>query len=285
MTVIYIDILIGINIYITYILLLSTEIFIKSKANILKRGISSSVGGVFSLIIFLPELSFFILTILKLLMAMTIILINFGFEKFSIFIKRIVCFFSINFIFAGLMILIWFSFTPPKLVIRNGIVYYHLSAIILIISTIIAYSFIKLINFFLSRLIPKTLIFDAEITVNQKQTALKLFLDTGNKAFSINGLPAVFCNTNVLSEIIPIEALNDMKNLISPKIQKYALKTQIVPYDTIADKGVFLGFKPDLFIVIKDNEKQSVNCVIVPIFKPLANREVDAIAGESLFKK
>ncbi len=277
MTIIYIDVLIGLNIYVTYILLLATETFLKTEQNNLRRGFSSLAGGVLSLTIFLPELDFILSLLLKFISALIIVFINFNRK---LIFKKVLVFFAVNSLFAGVMTAVWQIFTPPKLVIKNGVFYYHFQAITLIVSTIIAYGISKILNLIFRRETINESLFNAKVSLNGKNTIIKIFLDTGNKAFSIGGLPAVFCDAKKLYGVVPDETLESIKNRDFPK-SSMRFKTQIVPFETIEKNGVLIGIKPDSFTLIGNNK--DVSCVIVPLFKKL-NTEADAIAGEALFK-
>ena len=280
MTVIYIDVLIGLNIYVTYLLLLATESFLKTEVNSLRHGISSLTGGILSLTILLPELNFTLSLLLKLVSAFIIVFINFGYVSKKLILQRIMVFFAVSHLFAGIMIAIWQIFAPPKLVIKNGIFYYHFSAITLILSTIFAYFVTKVLNIIFTRKAVTERFFNAEISLNGKNTLLRVFLDTGNRAFSINGLPAVFCDAKKLHGVIPCDTLESIKNNDVPK-SSMRFKTQIVPFETINESGVLMGIKPDSFTLLENNK--SVSCVIVPVFRK-PDTEADAIAGEALFK-
>lgn len=279
MTVIYIDVLIGLNIYVTYILLLAEETILKSDSTAIKRGIASLAGGMLSLVILLPELNLILSAFSKLFSAFIIVLINFRFFSFKVFLRRVIVFFAISSLFAGIMTALWQVFTPPKLVMKNGVFYYHFSAVTLIISTIIAYGVVKLLNIIFSRKTTPERFFDAQISLDGKNTLLKVFLDTGNKAFSINGLPAVFCDAKKLHGVISEDVLENIKNNDIPR-NSMRFKTQMVPFETIEKNGIMMGIKPDSFTLIKNNI--SVPCVVVPIFRNIGT-EADAIAGEALF--
>lgn len=288
MTVIYIDVLIGLNIYITYFLLLATESLSKSKSKAFRRGLASCAGGLSALIILAPDLPFVFLLLIKLAVAALLIWINFGFQSRAVFLKRVLIFFGVNFIFAGFMIALWFLFAPPKLAIRNGTVYYHLSALTLIVSTILAYGAVRLLEWLLARRIHPKRLYEAEITVDGKQTALTIFLDTGNKACSISGLPAVLCTAQSLRDIVPQEVLACMQNVEAVTAlsgQQWASRIQMVPYHTVGSKGILAGFEPDSFAIIQNGEKIVRPCVLAPVFEPLSDGEADAIASETLFEE
>lgn len=288
MTVIYIDVLVGLNIYITYFLLLAAESLSKSKAKALRRGLSSCVGGLAALIILAPDLPFLLLIVVKFAVACLLVWINFGFRSRGIFVKRVLIFFGVNFVFAGFMIAVWFLFSPPKLAIRNGTVYYHLSALTLIVSTILAYGAVRLLEWILARRIHPKQLYDAEVTVDGRQVAFTVFLDTGNKACSISGLPAVLCSAKVLRGIVPQDVLACMQNIEAITAlsgHQWASRIQMVPYRAVGNKGILSGFQPDSFAIIQNGKKIDCPCVLVPMFESLSDGEADAIAGEALFQE
>lgn len=288
MTVIYIDVLIGLNIYITYFLLLATEVLSKSKSSSLRRGLAACGGGASSLLILAPDFSFILLLLIKLILAALLILINFGFQSRAVFFKRTLVFFGVNFIFAGCMIAVWFIFSPARLAIRNGVIYYHLSALTLIVSTVLAYGAVRLLDWVLKRRVHPKLLYEAEVTVDGQQTALTVFLDTGNKAVSISGLPAVLCNAKSLSGIVPAEILSCMQDIEAVSAlsgQQWASRIHMIPYQAVGSKGILAGFKPDSFVIIKNGERCFCPCILAPVFEPLSDGEADAIAGEALFQE
>ena len=77
--VIYIDILIGINIYITYFLLLAAEKLSGQKASLFRKALASFLGGAASLLILLPEIDGLPLLLIKLCLGAIITAAAFGY--------------------------------------------------------------------------------------------------------------------------------------------------------------------------------------------------------------
>ena len=131
MVTVYADVLVGMNLYVTWFLLLASERLAGVRSSALRRGLAALCGGLASLLIFLPELPFPLLFFGKLLLAAGIVWIAGGYGGWRRFCKEMIFFFAANFLFAGAMIALWLAFSPPRLVIRNGAVYYHISALTL----------------------------------------------------------------------------------------------------------------------------------------------------------
>ena len=77
MTVIYVDVLFIVNFFITFLLLLITEKLAKRGDKLYRKVLASFVGGAYSLVILVDELSFLVSTLGKLIAASIIVLIAF----------------------------------------------------------------------------------------------------------------------------------------------------------------------------------------------------------------
>ena len=93
---IYIDVLITVNIFIDYFLLMLTKKIIGSNIKYFRVIIGSIVGGIFSLTALLPVLPFGLNILTDLAVAMLIIFITFGKCKIKTYINRIIRFLSVN---------------------------------------------------------------------------------------------------------------------------------------------------------------------------------------------
>ena len=134
---IYVDVLVALNLYVTWFLLLASEALSGRPCRRWRRGLAALAGGLSSLAIFLPELPFLPLFFIKLGLAAVITWIAGGRAGFW---RRMGFFFAANFLFAGVIIALWLMAAPPRLIIRNGVVYYHIQAMTLAVSTVIAYA-------------------------------------------------------------------------------------------------------------------------------------------------
>ena len=122
MTEIYLDVLIGLNVCITWALFDCCELFCRVRAARGRKGLASLVGGLSSLLILLPEMNTAALTLLRLLLAVLLTFIAFGRMPPVRFLRTVFLFFLVNFLFAGTMIACWLTFTPAGMAIRNGVV-------------------------------------------------------------------------------------------------------------------------------------------------------------------
>ena len=143
---IYIDVLITVNIFIDYFLLMLTKKIIGSNIKYFRVIIGSIVGGLFSLTALLPVLPFGLNILTDLAVAMLIIFITFGKCKIKTYIKRVLIFFALSFSFGGLMIFIYLAFKPKGMGIYNDVIYFDISPVLLIILTLVCYYILLLIK-------------------------------------------------------------------------------------------------------------------------------------------
>ena len=88
--IIYLDILLALNLFVNYFILLSVAKFLYLKIKRLKLILGALVGAVFSLYIFLPEQSLVFSLFIKILMAIIIIGSSFGFKNPKFLKKSII---------------------------------------------------------------------------------------------------------------------------------------------------------------------------------------------------
>ena len=101
--VLYVDILIILNLFIDYFLLLSSAVLLKQNAKKLRLILASIVGSLSSLFIFLPTLPPVCMVLVKLMIGVCLVLIAFGYKTKIVFIKSVLLFFAENLIFIGII--------------------------------------------------------------------------------------------------------------------------------------------------------------------------------------
>ena len=139
MTVIYVDVLLVVNFFITFLLLLVTQKLAKENSKLTRLVLASFAGSAYSLVILFDELDFAVSLLGKLCAAFVIVLIAFRLTSFKCFIKNTAIFFFVNFVFVGIMVGLWMIFKPSGIVINNSTVYFDVSATALLVSAFLAY--------------------------------------------------------------------------------------------------------------------------------------------------
>ena len=246
MTEIYLDVLVGLNIYITWALFDCCELLGHIRAKRSRKCLASLAGGMSSLLILLPEMGMVTLALLRLGLAAGLTFIAFGFRGKRHFLRTVFLFFAVNFLFAGTMIALWLMAAPSGMAIRNGVVYFHLSALTLVISTVAASLAAKGLSFLFFRRKPEKLIETIRLTVDGNEAELRVFLDTGNRLLH-HGLPVIACSEKVLSGVLPAGFAAVMTDLSAAAALpgRWKRRLRMVLCETAAGSKLLPAFLPD----------------------------------------
>jgi stage II sporulation protein GA (sporulation sigma-E factor processing peptidase) len=249
---IYIDILVGVNLFINYFLLLAVSKLLSLPVKRLRLLLAASLGAVGSLSILLPEISMFFSFLLKLAMSALIVLAAYPLTGLKDFLRELAAFYVISFSFAGFMIALWYFFAPQGLIIKNSVVYFNISPLFLVGMTVICYFVIRLIHRITGRQAPEDLFCTIRIDMNGRTVSCSAKVDTGNtlkEPFS-NAPVAVVCE-DCISEIIP----------------KQKEKIRLVPYQSVSGTGLLPAFKPDKLTVCIGSRKTEIHEVYIAVTK------------------
>lgn len=253
--IIYIDILVIVNLFVNYFLLLATAKFFCIKWKTSRLILGEILGGIYSLYILAPELPWFISSVIKLFMSVTIIAATFGIKKPTQFFKILIYFYSVNFLFSGIMMAVWCWFKPNGMQVNNGVVYFNISPVILIISTIISYIIIEAINKIVNKRRLDHKIINLKIKFRTNQISITAKIDTGNflkEPFS--GLPVIVARETSVKPLLPVNTYEQIKDYSADKFTDILnLKIRMIPFKTISEESVLPAFKPDC---IKINESE-----------------------------
>ncbi len=260
---IYIDVLISINLFINYFLLL-TVAKILNMAPARKRFIFAAlIGSLFSLVILLPPINGLLSAVIKLAMSALIVLAAFGFISLKAFLRNIATFFGVNFIFGGVIFCLWYFVAPKGILLNNNIIYFNISPIFLVIITLVAYLIIRAMKIFTGAREISSLSYEIFIRANGKTVALKSKVDTGNTLKEpFSGVPVVVASYKSVESLAPtaIKAQFSLhsKNLSWQNIcASDGLKNiRLIPFKTVSGDGLFPAFKAD-FIEIYGEKKEA----------------------------
>ncbi len=256
MRTVYIDVLIAVNIFIDFFLILCTKKFLHLGTSTLRIILGSAFGGIFSLAALLPRLPFGINIALDIFTAGIIVFAVFGRCSIKNYIKRVSVYFFISFAFCGIMIFIYTSFKPAGMEIYNDTVYFNISPILLIILTLICYYILKLIKR-LTKGVNGGEIYNVEIFIKERVITFKAKIDTGcNLKEPFSGNYVIVTEEDLLDGYVP-----DSQS------------TRIIPFSSMGGEGILKGFCPDK---VKINGKQIDN-VYIGICKDIIKSEIRAL--------
>lgn len=228
MRTIYVDVLITVNIFIDFFIILCTKKFFHLNAPYFRIVLGSLLGGLFSLTALLPALPFGINIVFDIASAAAIVFLSFGKCSFKSYIKRVVAYFMISFAFCGIMIFIYTSFKPKGMEIYNDTVYFNISPIVLIILTLICYYILKLIKR-LTKGVNGGGVCNVEIFISEKTITFSAMIDSGcNVKEPFSGDYVIIVEKDKLDGYYPGKE-----------------STRIIPFSSMGGNGILKGFKAE----------------------------------------
>lgn len=285
MLVLYVDILIILNLFIDYFLLLSSAVLLKRNIKRLRLIFAAILGGLSSLFIFLPTVSPILTVFIKLMLGFGLVLVAFGYKNKIVFIKTVLLFFAENLIFIGVMFCIWMFVSPPGMLWKNGITYIAISPIVLILGSVVAYLSTCLINFIISKRVESNKIYSIKIELDNKVSKVKALYDTGNcltEPFS--GKPVCICEYDSIFKILPknidMFLKSSFNNINTFNDFEFDLNLRLVPCDTITGCGVLPAFLPQNVFVLCNDMEYSYECYIGVTTNRISDGEYNAIIGD-----
>lgn len=264
--VIYLDVLILINLYVTYFQILAVSVFTHRKTVWYRKLSAAGIGAVASLSIFIPQEMVLTLTLLKIFLCALIAFVAFGYTGFRAYAVSVLFLMLVSFVFSGLMLCVWLFAAPMKMLFINGTVYFGVDTMTIILSTCAAYGVVRIIRYILDKN-GKT---DGKYTViiknNGRECRLSALADSGNGMVDcFSGLPVIVCRRDMCADVSPpaiemIENNSDISDIGTQMIKGF----RIMPFSTVGKGGLICMFKAESVVIDDETneEKYPVNALI-----------------------
>jgi stage II sporulation protein GA (sporulation sigma-E factor processing peptidase) len=269
--IIYIDVLILLNIIITFLLLLGTSSLLSLSPKPIRYMAGSLLGGASSLVILMPEMGFVLSILTKLIFSFLIVVSVYGPKRVPVAIKETAYFFAVSFIFAGMMM---FAASLPGVSLvqyRNGAAYINLSFFSLISACVVCY----VITFILGRITSHKASGDIKFSViigyGGVVAETQAILDTGNALTDpFTGESVIVGDIACLKTVMPTEIRKYYNN------EDVSDRLRLLPCKTVSSETLLPCFRPDRVEIKGGNtscilkkplvavSRQPLDCLIVP---------------------
>ncbi len=262
---IYIDVLITVNVFIDFFLILCTKKSLNLNTSYKRMILGSLLGGIMSLLALAPKLIFAVNLIADILGAAAIVFVTFDKCRFKLYVKRVLVYFSYSFSFCGIMIFLHSLFKPKGMAVYNDVVYFNISPVLLIILTLICYYILKIIK----RMTKGDCggdVCNIEIDAEGKTISFCAKVDTGcNLKEPFSGNYVIVAEKEAIENFIPDDN-----------------KTRIIPFGSLGGSGIIKGFKPKS---VKIDGIQTGNDVYIGICENIIKGDVKALIPAELAAK
>lgn len=268
--VVYIDVLFAVNLILNYFMLLTVSRVLHRGDKRLRLLLGAAVGAVYALFIFLPEMGFLYSAGLKVLLSVGIVLAAFRFSGPKALLRLVLMFYLVSFLFGGLIFACYLFFTPPGLLVRNGVVYLDVSPVALILLSGACYVLLTL----LSRLVRRheADFYGVSLTVGEHTAAFPALLDTGNTLRDpLSGVPVLVAEYQAVRPLLPRRlwdvfekgAFDPLPDLAGTGWEN---RLRLVPYAGVGGgKGLLPAFRPDLLAITAKKETVKTNDVLIAV--------------------
>ncbi len=228
---VYADVLIFVNTIIDYFILMTAEKFAKVNCKTFRRVLAALLGGVLSLYIFAPDYGVIINLTVWLISGIIIVLSACGKLQIKKYFRLTVSYIFANAVYGGVVIAFWTLFKPRGMIIYNGIVYYQLSPLILLVITLFCYLAITLSSKFLKIKCPSAQQCKITLFYNNYKINIAAIIDTGHS----------LCDPFTEKSVIIVDSG------IIKEIDEFILQSnyRLIPYNDISGRGLLNAFIAD----------------------------------------
>lgn len=279
---VYVDVLLTVNLFVNYALLLCTSMIMKNGASRWRVLLGAAVGSVYGLIIFLPQIPHIAELVIRIAASALIVFCTFGFKNIRYFLRCFFTFFAVSFAFGGIMFVLWVTVAPVGMVYNNGAVYFNINLTVLAISTVVCFAVVSLISRFASRRAPKNSVYKIHIDNCGETVAGTALCDTGNSLReSFSGYPVVIGEYGALEKIIPesVREYIDNPEKITPSTD-----LRLITHNTVSGLGILPAFRPEKIIIQSISKEIKTDKVYIAVTKNnLAGGEYEFILNPDLF--
>ncbi len=282
---VYADVLVGLNIIITYLLIVSVRLICKRGTSKWGVVLASLLGGLSSLIIFYEDISLLGSVIYKIIVAALITGIGFLPRSIKGFLKVFLSFFAISFLFGGVMYALELTFNPQNILYINGTVYFDMSITYLVGSVLLIYGAFTVVNFLLTKHAVKNKIYEVKIIFRNTEVTLRGFADTGNNLkYGVSGRPVIIAELSGVAPLFSFEEIKYLKSGLYENIPHTLMgKIHLVPCQTISGDAFLPAIIPEKVEIKSGNKKAESKFLCLALSdRKLSHGEYNVILHNSI---
>ena len=273
--IIYVDILLAVNWWVDFLLLLGVRRFAAFGARPWRLVLGALVGSLFSLVLLLPPMTAWLTLPLKLFAAAGMVLVAFGWHSRRRYIKAMLFLFGLSAGLAGLCSALYHFAAPRDLYVVNGVVYYDVSPWLLIGLTVFCYGLLWVFDQVMRRRAPADRDFIVRIHHGDETVSVHCLYDSGNH------LVEPFSNRPVL--VIERAAI---ENLLAVPENVEELPPngswRVVPFDSLGGSGLLPAFSPDRAVVFTAQGERVLDECYIAVCGRLGRGEYEGLIGSAL---
>lgn len=259
------------------IIFYATSIILKIKPKIFRIILSSAIGSIYAIFLYITELKIYTSIISKIILSIILVYIAFNPSNVKKMWKQILIFYLTSFVFGGVTLYLIYFLKPQDILIRNGMFVGEYVLKVIMLGAILAVFIIKIsLKFIKTKINAKDMFCKIKINLNNKSVETIAMIDSGNLVKEpITNTPVIIVEGSVLTEILPNEILNNIDKILSGNLDElsekikteYISKFRCIPFKSLGkENGMLLGIKADEIYIEKEYETKIEKNVIIGIY-------------------
>ena len=283
---VYLDVLILLNFAVDYFLLLGVGRLNRLKPRLRRLLLGSLWAAFCSLTLFLPGENPVLTTLYQALTAATTVLVTFGFGGLRRYLRLCAAFFGVSFGYAGLMFALWLAFRPAGMVIQNGVVYFDLSPLLLVLSSLSAYLVFSLLQRLIRRKETDQHTVQLEIHLQGRQALMPALVDTGHSLRDgLSDAPVVVAEYTQLTALLPENCRSLYQSGDWERVPgEFEHRFRMVPFATVGGSGMLPAFRADQVTVQDQRGRRPVPGCVVAVSRVPLGEEIHALVGPQILE-
>lgn len=273
--VIYADILLAVNWWIDFLLLLGVQRACGIGARSWRLVLGAFVGALSSGLLLLPTLPVWLSLAAKLVAAALMVLAAFGWHDRRRFGKALLLLFGLSAGLSGVCSALYYFAAPRDFYVFNGVVYYDVSPWLLIGLTLVCYGVLTVIERVSRRRAPQGHSFTVRVTHGERMIRVRCLYDSGNHLTEpFSNRPVMIVERATLEMLLPVP--QGVEALPPDGVWR------VVPFDSLGGNGLMPAFKPQSVAVITKNGERELTDCYVAVCERLGRGEYQGLIGSAL---
>ncbi|MCI8441782.1 MAG: hypothetical protein HFG27_04530 [Provencibacterium sp.] len=262
--IIYVDVLIVLNFIVNYLLLAAAARFGGGVASRLRLALSALLGAFFSLTLFLPPLPPVVNAAMKLGLSCLLAAVAGGYRDIWGYFKRLFLLLAASFLFAGLMLFAALLGGGENLLFYNGICYFPISGMKLLLGSAAAYAAVSLWQRLFRRGMAAQEPYRVLLCVGGKTAELAGEMDSQNHLIDLfSGTPVAVGPRALLEPVLPPGICRALSGDFSDSVGMRDIR--MIPCRTVAGEELLPAFRPDRMILENKNGKLEIEDVYIAV--------------------
>ena len=295
MPVLYLDVLVAVNLLIDFLLLSVTARLLRLPGKKGRLLAGASAGALSSCMILLPAMPAAVSILLKLTAAAAVVRLAFRWFGWCSYFKQMAVFFISSTLLAGIAYALIIFAAPEGLYVVDGVVYYNISPLTLVLLTVICYFFLWLGDRFWRKKSPVSLEYRLMLDCGKGMFTLPALYDTGNRLSDVfSGKPVAVVDCAALQEHLPEELRQTLSaplaSLSCPNEEvtdacttAVRSRLRLLPFHSLGGEGLLPAFRPlHMYLIDTAGKSCDVTGAYIAVSPSLNRGDYQALIGGDL---